>query len=124
MATLLLVILTMGFMFNCMFLVVVVLMQEGKSGGLSGMLSGASPLSDTLGAYGAENTLRKWTKYSAVAFMALAITLTIFGPALLRSGGTFTGQLSTVAPSPTSSTSGTATGAGTENMPEGENPNP
>lgn len=86
MSTFILVLITITYLCVCTFLIGVVLMQEGKGGGLGGMMGGgggASPLSDTLGAYGAEQTLRKWTKWAAVSFMVIAIFLTAFGPAML-----------------------------------------
>ena len=98
-------VLTIAYLLVCLFLIIVVLMQEGKGGGISGLVSGASPLSDSLGAHGAEHTLRTWTKYSAIAFMVLAIMLTILGPRLLRRGGDdLTGQLPATPPPATTST--------------------
>ncbi len=82
-----LVILTGAYVLTCLFMIVVVLMQEGKGGGLSGLVSGSSPLSDTLGAHDAEATLKNWTKYSAVGFMTMAILLTLVGPRLMVNEG-------------------------------------
>lgn len=119
---LLLILLTAGFMLTCFFLIVVVLMQEGKGGGLSGMVSGASPLSDSLGAHGAEHTLRQWTKYAAITFMVLAILLTVVGPRLLVTrGGSLREGLSTAAPTQTDEAgAGAAAEEGAASMPADE----
>jgi len=68
----------------CVFLILVVLMQSGKGGGLSGMLGGGNPLTDALGSSGAEKTLSKWTTICAVCFFVLALLLTILAGKLLK----------------------------------------
>jgi preprotein translocase subunit SecG len=68
----------------CVFLIMVVLMQSGKGGGLSGMLGGANPLTDALGSSGAEKTLSKWTTICAVCFFVLALLLTVLAGKLLK----------------------------------------
>jgi preprotein translocase subunit SecG len=62
----------------CVFLILVVLLQSGKGGGISSLMGGSS-LGDQLGATGAEKTLNKWTTICAVSFGVLAITLTLIG---------------------------------------------
>lgn len=84
---LILIVLTGIYIVTCLFMIAVVLMQEGKGGGLSGLVSGAaSPLSDVMGAHDAEATLRSWTKWAAITFLILTIILTVFGPALMGGG--------------------------------------
>jgi len=74
----------LGYTLVCFFLILVILLQSGKGGGLSGMLSGSNPLTDTLGSTGAEKTLSKWTTVCAVAFFIMALLLTFLGGALLK----------------------------------------
>jgi len=68
----------------CIFLILVVLMQSGKGGGLSGMLGGGNPLTDALGSSGAEKTLSKWTTICAVGFFVLSLLLTILGAKYMK----------------------------------------
>lgn len=72
------------FIATCMFLILVILLQSGKGSGLSGMLGGANPLMDSLGATGTEKALSKWTTISAVVFFIVALTLTLLGGKLLK----------------------------------------
>ena len=59
------------------FLVLMILMQEGKGGGLSGIGGGA--IGDTFGFSNASTELRKLTRYSAIVFFVLALALTFLG---------------------------------------------
>ncbi len=68
----------------CLFLILVILMQSGKGGGLSGMLGGGNPLTDALGSSGAEKTLSKWTTICAVCFFVLSLLLTVLAGKLLK----------------------------------------
>ena len=68
----------------CVFLILVILLQSGKGGGLSGMLGGGNPLTDTLGATGAEKTLNRWTTACAVIFFLLSLFLTFLGGRIYR----------------------------------------
>ncbi|MBN1516053.1 preprotein translocase subunit SecG [Candidatus Sumerlaeota bacterium] len=61
----------------CLLLIVVVLAQEGKGGGVSGLIGGGSPLGDTLGASGAEAVYRKWTRIIAAIFLAGSLLITL-----------------------------------------------
>jgi len=63
----------------CLFLIFVILIQSGKGGGLSSLGSSSQGISEALGATGAERTLNKLTTWSAVAFMVLAILLSLAG---------------------------------------------
>lgn len=73
-----------GFLFWVLFLVwiaasgvlvLVVLIQSGKGGGLSGLVGAGTSLGDSLGATGAEKTLNRWTSYCAIAFVVVTILL-------------------------------------------------
>lgn len=79
-----LVLLSLVFTAACAFLILVILLQSGKGSGLSGMLGGANPLTDSLGASGAEKTLTKWTTVSAVLFFILSLALTLLGGRMLK----------------------------------------
>ncbi|MCC6275705.1 MAG: preprotein translocase subunit SecG [Leptospiraceae bacterium] len=61
------------FIITSLFLIFMVLIQAGKGGGGLGNLSGGSSQT-TFGASGAD-VLTKATRYSAIAFIALAFTL-------------------------------------------------
>ena len=76
---LLISILILGYILVCGFLILVVLLQSGKGGGLSGLLSGGGGLSDSFGASGAEKTLSRWTTYCAIAFLVVSLALTLLG---------------------------------------------
>ncbi len=73
---------------TCVFVVLTVLLQSGKGGGLSSLGSGAGgALSDSLGATGAEKTLVKATSWGSGVFLALSIILTLYGSYIERSAG-------------------------------------
>lgn len=65
-------------------LVMVVLVQSGKGGGLSGLVGAGSSLGDHLGATGAEKTLNRWTSYCAVGFLVLNIALVFMAPKVFK----------------------------------------
>ncbi len=67
----------------CLFLILVILGQEGKGGGLSGMM-GTSALGETFGFGGAAATLRRWTRNAALAFLGLALVITFWGSRMRR----------------------------------------
>ncbi len=67
------------YLLSSAFLVLVVLVQSGKGGGLSGLVGAGSSLGDTLGATGAEKTLNRWTTYAALGFLCLNILLVAIG---------------------------------------------
>ena len=79
-----LVLLSLVFTAACAFLILVILLQSGKGSGLSGMLGGANPLTDSLGSSGAEKTLTKWTTVSAILFFVLSLALTLLGGRMLK----------------------------------------
>jgi preprotein translocase subunit SecG len=67
----------------CVGLVAFILAQEGKGGGLSGIMG--SSMGETFGYGGATSTIRKFTSYTATAFMVLTIGLTFLGESVTRS---------------------------------------
>lgn len=75
----LMIVLTVIYSIFCLFLIAVVLLQSGKSAGLSGAISGGA---DTFLAKNKAKTwdarLAKMTKWVAVAFMALTLILCLF----------------------------------------------
>ncbi len=73
---------------TCMFVILTILLQSGKGGGLSSLGSGAGgALSDSLGATGAEKTLVKATSWGSGIFLVLSIVLTLYGSYKERSAG-------------------------------------
>lgn len=67
----------------CLFLIGVVLLQQGKSADLAGAFGGSGSQT-AFGPRGASNLLTRLTTWSAVVFMLTAIGLTV---ALSRSNG-------------------------------------
>lgn len=61
---------------NSAFLILVVLLQSGRGGGL-GEFGGGGGASTTFGSRGASTILQQLTVYSAIGFMTLSITLAI-----------------------------------------------
>ena len=74
------------YFFVCLFLILVILGQEGKGGGLSGMM-GSAALGETFGFTGAESAMRRWTRNIAIAFIVLTLVLTFWGERI--GGGNF-----------------------------------
>jgi preprotein translocase subunit SecG len=60
----------------CLFLIGVVLLQQGKSADLAGAFGGQGSQT-AFGPRGASNLLTKLTTYSAILFMLLSISLTV-----------------------------------------------
>jgi preprotein translocase subunit SecG len=77
----------------CFFLIVVVLLQSGKSGDIAAAFGGMGSQT-AFGPRGAATALSKATTWSAVLFMVTSITLSIF--AVRRSGPTSNSVLSGV----------------------------
>ena len=124
----LLPILVLVYVLICGFLILVVLLQSGKGGGLSGLLSGGSGLSDTFGASGAEKTLSRWTTYCAIAFLIISLLLTLMGARYFK-GSVMDDLLSEETAPPTQVTPDEVTSPGSPPMviqiqPEGEVPEP
>ena len=71
-------ILTLIFIAICIFLSAVILLQEGKSAGLSGSIGGmAESYWGRNKGRSMEGNLEKFTKFAAVAVLALALILNI-----------------------------------------------
>lgn len=72
------IILTVIQMLSCLFLVAVVLLQSGKSAGLSGAIAGGM---DTFmsknRAKSWDSKLARWTKWVAILFMVLTLILSL-----------------------------------------------
>ena len=65
----------------CILLILMVLLQAGKGGGLSGAFGGMGTAQPFLGARGTVDFLSKFTIYLAIGFMALSLVLSIsYGP--------------------------------------------
>lgn len=74
----------------CFFIIVVVLLQSGKSGDISAAFGGQGSQT-AFGPRGAASALSKATTWSAVAFMLTSVTLSIYaskrgGPSSVLSG--------------------------------------
>ena len=67
----------------CLFLIGVVLLQQGKSADLAGAFGGQGSQT-AFGPRGAANLLTKLTTYGAILFMVISISLTVM---LARSSG-------------------------------------
>lgn len=63
----------------CIFLILVILLQAGKGGGISSLMGAGGGLSDQLGATSVERTLSRWTTICAGLFGFLAIMLALIG---------------------------------------------
>lgn len=63
------------FVLNCLFLILVVLLQAGKGDGLAVLGAGGTSTNSVLGSRGAASFLSKLTVGSAVLFMLLSIIL-------------------------------------------------
>jgi preprotein translocase subunit SecG len=74
----------------CFFLIIVVLLQSGKSGDIAAAFGGMGSQT-AFGPRGAATALSKATTWSAVLFMLTSITLSIF--AVRRSGITTPGSV-------------------------------
>lgn len=61
---------------NSFFLILVVLLQSGRGGGLGEFGGGAAPTT-TFGTRGTSSILQQLTVYSAIGFMALSLTIAI-----------------------------------------------
>jgi preprotein translocase subunit SecG len=62
----------------CFFIIIVVLLQSGKSGDISAAFGGQGSQT-AFGPRGAASALSKATTWSAIAFMLTSITLSLYG---------------------------------------------
>src|SRR5271156_579437 len=67
----------------CFFIIIVVLLQSGKSGDISAAFGGQGSQT-AFGPRGAASALSRATTWSAIAFMLTSITLSVYSP---RRGG-------------------------------------
>lgn len=88
---------------NCGVLVALILMQEGKGGGLSGVM-GAS-MGETFGFGGASKQIRKYTAICATVFLVMSLIMTFLAErTFFRAASAFIGEdtpAATTAPAPT-----------------------
>jgi len=77
------ILLTIVHVIVCLFLIGVILLQQGKSADLAGAFGGQGSQT-AFGPRGAANLLTKLTTYGAVLFMVISISLTVM---LARSSG-------------------------------------
>ena len=61
----------------CIGLIFLVLSQESKGRGLSGVIGGGEMVEDNRGRMGS-SVLAKYTKYAGIAFFALAVLVSVF----------------------------------------------
>jgi len=100
MASAILWLLVIGYIAICFFLLLFILLQSGKGGGLSGLAS-AGPLSESLGVAGSEKSLSRWTTYCTVAFFIITLIITFLGAQKLRKSTSLLGNLPSSASQPT-----------------------
>jgi len=86
----------------CLFLVIVVLLQSGKSGDIAAAFGGMGSQT-AFGPRGAATALSKATTWSAVLFMVTSITLSIFAVRRTSTPASSGSVLSGVKPSTTNS---------------------
>ena len=74
----------------CIWMMIIVLLQEGKSGGMGAEGPAAAPaaLTESLGVGAAQKHLFAMTSWTAVTFFVIAIVLTILADRRERAGGT------------------------------------
>jgi len=71
--------------------VLVVLVQSGRGGGLSGLAGSGGAISETIGTTGGEKTLNRWTTYCAAGFMVLTILLGLLGDSVVSNKTVYEG---------------------------------
>ena len=79
----------------CFFIIIVVLLQSGKSGDISAAFGGQGSQT-AFGPRGAASALSKATTWSAVAFMVTSITLSVYASRHTSSGSVLQGIKSPV----------------------------
>lgn len=81
----------------CLALVIIVLLQSGKGGGLAGAFGGAGGVGAVFGGQAAATFLTKATRYLAIAFMITSLGMAFAIRGVVR-GGTVTEGLESRAP--------------------------
>jgi preprotein translocase subunit SecG len=90
----------------CATLMVVVLLQSGKGGGLAGAFGGAGGVGAVFGGQAAATFLTKATRYLAAAFMITALSLALM--AKTRTEGTVESEVQNLEPVPAATATGEA----------------
>jgi preprotein translocase subunit SecG len=99
-------------------LIVVVLLQSGKGGGLAGAFGGGGGVGAVFGGQAAATFLTKATRYLATAFMITALTMALL--VKTRTEGTVASEVGNLQPVPASTASEAAPAeGGSEAIPEG-----
>ena len=70
----------------CLGLIIVVLLQSGKGGGLAGAFGGAGGVGAVFGGQAAATFLTKSTRYLAIAFMLTSLSLAVTLRGALKTG--------------------------------------
>jgi preprotein translocase subunit SecG len=90
----------------CLTLVIIVLLQSGKGGGLAGAFGGAGGVGAVFGGQAAATFLTKATRYLATAFMITALSLALM--AKTRTEGTIASEVQNLEPVPAATATGEA----------------
>src|SRR5437899_11715576 len=88
------------FVVNCLFLIIVVLLQSGKAADIAGAFGGAGSQT-AFGPRGAANVLSRATTWCAVMFMVCALALVLHTDKGVEQGGSILERFSKPAPKPT-----------------------
>ena len=72
---------------SCFILIMVILLQSGKGGGLSSLGSANQGIAEAFGSTGAERTLTRWTTYAAVGFIVFALAISLLSSRAVRRSG-------------------------------------
>ena len=75
----------------CGLLIVVVLLQSGKGGGLAGAFGGAGGIGAVFGGQSAATFLTKATRYLAIAFMLTSLVLALMARGVISVGAVESG---------------------------------
>ena len=78
------VLLTMIYVFCCLFLAFVVLLQPGEGGGLAGLAGSSGAVENAMGSK-ANMAMKKATAWAAALFMVLAVTLGVMSTRINKS---------------------------------------
>ncbi len=91
------------FVVNCLFLIIVVLLQSGKAADIAGAFGGAGSQT-AFGPRGAATVLSRATTWCAVMFMVCAMALVLRTDKSVEQGGSVLQQVSKPAPKPAPAT--------------------
>jgi len=96
------------FVINCLFLIIVVLLQSGKAADIAGAFGGAGSQT-AFGPRGAATVLSRATTWCAIMFMVCALALVLRTDKSVEQGGSVLQQVSKPAPKATPTKPQTAT---------------